>query len=42
VGNDPRCANCMVHCGFEGSAIAKATSSLSNLWRIAKWSLSGG
>ncbi|WP_320005814.1 adenosyl-hopene transferase HpnH [Maridesulfovibrio sp.] len=22
VGNDPRCANCMVHCGFEPTAVA--------------------
>lgn len=39
VGNDPRCANCMVHCGFEASAVAEATRSLSNLWRTLKWNL---
>jgi hopanoid biosynthesis associated radical SAM protein HpnH len=42
VGNDPRCANCMVHCGFEASAVTEATGSLSNLWRTAKWNLFGG
>ena len=25
-GRDPRCANCMMHCGYEGSAIADAMS----------------
>lgn len=41
VGNDPRCANCMVHCGFEASAVAAATSSPSDLWRTLKWTLLG-
>lgn len=39
VGNDPRCANCMVHCGFEGSAVAEITSNLSSLWRTMKWNM---
>tara|TARA_B100001167_G_scaffold190959_1_gene159406 strand:- start:963 stop:2003 length:1041 start_codon:yes stop_codon:yes gene_type:complete len=26
VGNDPRCANCMMHCGFESATIFKAIS----------------
>ncbi len=26
-GRDPRCANCMMHCGYEGSAIQEALSS---------------
>jgi hopanoid biosynthesis associated radical SAM protein HpnH len=37
VGNDPRCANCMVHCGFEGSALDEIGRSLSNLWRTITW-----
>ena len=37
VGNDPRCANCMVHCGFEGSAVNEVTRSLPSLWRTLKW-----
>ncbi len=41
-GNDPRCANCMVHCGFEASAVAEVTKSPSNLWHTLKWGLSGG
>jgi hopanoid biosynthesis associated radical SAM protein HpnH len=40
-GNDPRCANCMVHCGFEASAVGEVTRSPSNLWRTLKWNLSG-
>ncbi len=27
VGNDPRCANCMMHCGFESATIFQAVSS---------------
>ena len=41
VGKDPRCSNCMVHCGFEASAVAKMTSSPGDFWRTLKWSLSG-
>lgn len=26
VGNDPRCTNCMVHCGFEPSAVVDAAA----------------
>ena len=26
VGNDPRCANCMMHCGFESATIFQAVS----------------
>jgi len=37
VGNDPRCANCMVHCGFEASAVAEVMSNLPSLWRTIKW-----
>lgn len=41
VGNDPRCTNCMVHCGFEASAVAEALRSPSNLWRMLAWQLPG-
>lgn len=36
VGNDPRCANCMVHCGFEASLIDHARRSLPELFQLAK------
>jgi hopanoid biosynthesis associated radical SAM protein HpnH len=37
VGNDPRCANCMVHCGFEASALEQIGRSLPDLWRTMRW-----
>jgi hopanoid biosynthesis associated radical SAM protein HpnH len=36
VGNDPRCANCMVHCGFEASLIDQARRSLPELFQLVK------
>lgn len=39
VGNDPRCAHCMVHCGFEASAVAEVMSNLPSLWRTMKWNI---
>jgi len=36
-GNDPRCEHCMVHCGYEASAVDAALSNLPNLWRTIKW-----
>jgi hypothetical protein len=27
-GRDPRCANCLAHCGYEPTAVAAATRSL--------------
>lgn len=37
VGNDPRCANCMVHCGFEASAIEDIGKSWGGLWETVRW-----
>ncbi|MBI2848173.1 MAG: adenosyl-hopene transferase HpnH [Chloroflexi bacterium] len=42
TGNDPRCANCMVHCGFEASAIAEAGKNPADLWRTLKWNFFTG
>lgn len=39
AGNDPRCQNCMVHCGFEASALAAAGKNPANLWRMISWNL---
>jgi len=36
AGNDPRCADCMVHCGFEAGALAAMGHSLPNLWKTAR------
>ena len=32
-GKDPRCSNCMAHCGYEPSAVAQTTSSLKEAFR---------
>ncbi|MBI4285987.1 MAG: adenosyl-hopene transferase HpnH [Chloroflexi bacterium] len=37
--NDPRCRNCMVHCGFEASALGEVGRSPSALWNTVKWGL---
>ncbi len=39
AGNDPRCANCMVHCGFEASALGEVGRSLPNLWQAVRWNV---
>ena len=39
VGNDPRCENCMVHCGFEGSAVDVMMRNPLSLWRTLKWNM---
>ena len=41
VGKDPRCASCMVHCGFEASALKKAEKNPLDLWRMFRWNISG-
>ena len=39
TGN-PKCANCMVHSGYEASAVDHTFSGLSGLWATIKASLS--
>ena len=34
-GNNPRCANCMVHCGYEASALG-AMKKPANLWKMVR------
>jgi len=41
VGNDPRCANCMVHYGFEADAVNKVGKSLSGIWKTMRWNFIG-
>ena len=36
VGNDPRCEHCMVHCGFEASAVDVMMRNPVSLWRTVK------
>ncbi len=40
-GNDPRCADCMVHVGFETTPILGANPRLSDTWTMFKWQMSG-
>ncbi len=39
---NPKCANCMVHSGYEASAVDHTFSSISGLWQTAKAVLFGG
>ena len=32
TGRDPRCADCMVHCGYEATAVNDATAGVKNMW----------
>ena len=36
VGKDPRCADCLMHCGFESASIFQALSSPSDAFRMVK------
>jgi len=36
TGKDPRCADCMVHCGYEPTAVLDATSGVKNMWKSFK------
>jgi hopanoid biosynthesis associated radical SAM protein HpnH len=40
-GNDPRCADCMMHVGFEPSPILGAKRQLGDTWKMLKWQFSG-
>ena len=41
-GRDPRCGNCMMHCGYEGSAIQEALSSPKSFVELARRSMRPG
>lgn len=38
-GNDPRCEHCMVHCGFEPSAVLGVNKRLGDTFKMALWQL---
>jgi len=40
-GRDPRCQDCMVHVGYEPSAVLGAHHKLGDNWKMLKWQLSG-
>ena len=40
-GKDPRCANCMAHCGYEPTAVLATMGSLKESLRAARETVSG-
>jgi hopanoid biosynthesis associated radical SAM protein HpnH len=40
-GRDPRCKDCMMHVGFEPSAVLGGNSKLGDTWKLLSWQLSG-
>ena len=40
-GRDPRCQDCMVHVGYEPSAVLGATRKLGDSWKLLTWQLTG-
>jgi len=40
-GRDPRCADCMVHVGYEPSAVLGSNRTLPDTWKLLKWQLGG-
>jgi hopanoid biosynthesis associated radical SAM protein HpnH len=39
-GRDPRCQDCMVHAGYEPSAVLGVNRKLGDTWKLLKWQLS--
>ena len=39
VGKDPRCAQCMMHCGFEPSVVEEVSKSWKDMWEMFIWNL---
>jgi len=37
TGNDPRCANCMMHCGYEPTVVREVGKRFSDLWEMIQW-----
>jgi hypothetical protein len=37
--NDPRCAQCMMHSGFEPSVVRQMGGRLNDLWTMLRWNL---
>ncbi|MBI1922364.1 MAG: adenosyl-hopene transferase HpnH [Geobacter sp.] len=40
VGKDERCAQCMMHCGFEPTVVNEVGKSWKDIWEMAVWNLS--
>ena len=39
-GRDPRCRDCMVHAGYEASAVIGGNKKLGDTWKMLKWQFS--
>lgn len=39
TGKDPRCTNCMMHCGFEPTVVREMGKNFSELWEMIRWNL---
>jgi hypothetical protein len=40
TGKDPRCSNCMVHCGYEPTVVLETGKRLKDIYEMAKWNFS--
>lgn len=40
-GRDPRCENCMVHAGYEPSAVLGGNHKLGDTWKMLRWQFTG-
>ncbi|HTU35071.1 MAG TPA: adenosyl-hopene transferase HpnH [Candidatus Acidoferrum sp.] len=40
-GRDPRCEDCMVHAGYEASAVLGGNKKLGDTWKMLHWTISG-
>jgi hopanoid biosynthesis associated radical SAM protein HpnH len=40
VGKDERCAQCMMHCGFEPTVVGEIGKSWKDIWEMVRWNLS--
>jgi len=40
-GRDPRCADCMVHVGYEASAVLGGNKKFGDTWKLLSWTFSG-
>ncbi len=40
TGKDPRCRNCMIHCGFEPTVVLEMGKSIKDVFEMARWSIS--
>lgn len=41
ASGNPKCANCMVHCGYEPTAVAETFNSWKGFWRVARLTMFG-